>query len=155
MEPDPWPRRPPERSRQPAARTSEATSSSVLPPAERGHVVPGKTPRSERGWRIASVVRGRRREHDPLELLDRAAAEPQRGHEALLPELARVERGAERVDGGPVLLGHLVLGDLDEHEVAGAAVGVRHPDLLLALGGIEAVERDHDRLAGAQPLGSG
>ena len=58
-----------------------------------------------RGRRPALVVFARRRaEEDPLDLAGRAAAEPQRGLEALVSELARVQRAAQLVERGQVLL---------------------------------------------------
>ena len=55
-----------------------------------------------------------------LQLADGVPAEPQRGDEALLPEAAGVQRGAQLAERGAVLLGDVVLAGLDEDEVARA-----------------------------------
>src|SRR3954453_10259468 len=66
--------------------------------------------------RVRSVVARSRSEDQPLELADRAAAEPQCGLEALLAELAGIEAAAQLVEGRPVLLLDLVARGLDQDQ---------------------------------------
>jgi hypothetical protein len=92
-------------------------------------------------------------EDDLLDLVDGPAAEPQGRHEALRPELALVERGAQRGEDLPVLVGHRVAGRLGEDEVPRPAVGRGHAHVVLALGRVQALERDDDGLPARQALG--
>src|SRR6266508_2784628 len=62
--------------------------------------------------RSALVVARRRREHDPPQLGDGRAAEPQRRDEALQAEAAGVERRAQLAERGAVLVGDRVLAGL-------------------------------------------
>ena len=84
---------------------------------------------------------------------DGAAAQPQRGDEALLAEPAGVQRRAQLAEHLAVLLGDLLLGGVEQDQVARAPVCRRHPHVLLARLRVEPVERDHDGLALGEPLG--
>ena len=94
-------------------------------PSSCGRPCARRSPR--RPERRGQSSRGGVAEDDPLELGDRGAAEAQDGLEPLGPELARVERAAQLVDGRAVLLGDLVARDLEEDQVARALGGGGHP----------------------------
>src|SRR3954447_8296845 len=96
------------------------------------------------------IVRRRRREDDLLELVDHPPAQAQRGHEPLLAERAGVERGAQLAERLAGLLGHGVLGHLDEDQVARPPVRRREPHEALAFAGLHGLERDGDRLSGGE-----
>src|SRR4051794_713777 len=99
-----------------------------------------------------SVVARSRSEDQPFQLPDGASAQPQSRLEALLAKLAGVEAPAQLVERRPVLLVHLVASGLDQDQVARTAMGGGHADEPLALLGIEPLGREHDGLAGLEPL---
>src|SRR5271165_3626374 len=78
------------------------------------------------------VLAGRRAEEDPLDLGGRAATEAQGRLEALVAELARVQRPAQLVQRRQLLLGDLLAGRLDQHQVAGPLQGRGDPHERLA-----------------------
>src|SRR5271170_7018327 len=83
----------------------------------------------------ASIFAWRRLEDDALQLGRRAAAETQRGLETLLPDLAGVERTAQLVERGALLLGDLIARDLEQNQVSRAFQPVGESHIALALPG--------------------
>src|SRR4051794_23351440 len=98
------------------------------------------------------VVVGRRPEPDALELAGGGAAHAERGLEAVLAELPRVEPAAQLVERVAVLVGDLVAPDLEQDQVARPAEAVRDAHEALALRGVEPVRGQHDGVAGLEPL---
>src|SRR5271165_4306466 len=123
------------------------------PGCARGHIGPhARRPEPCEGSCGSVLARGRA-EEDPLDLPGGAAAETQRGLEALAAELAGVERAAQLVERGVVLLADLLAGGLEQDQVARALErgGDAHERLTLA--DVEAVDAEHDGLPVLDALG--
>lgn len=102
-----------------------------------------------------SVLLWRAAKYDPLELGEAAAPEAQDGLEALAAELACVERPAELIETGTLLLEDLITGGLDQDQVAWAPFAVRQPNEAFTLGGVEALDRQHHALPRFESLQDG
>src|SRR6185312_17501391 len=89
---------------------------------------------------------------DPLDLGRRAPAEPQCRLEALVAELAGVERAAQLVQRREILLADLLAGGLDQDQVARPALGGCRPQERLTLLGREPLAGQHNGLAALEAL---
>src|SRR4051794_34435335 len=103
--------------------------------------------------RQSVVVARRWPENDPLKLGHRRPTKAHGGLKALSPQLTRVERAAQFVEGSGVLLRDVVLRRLDENQVAGATEPVCKANVGLAFGGVERRGRQDDGVAFLQALG--
>src|SRR5581483_12191123 len=99
-----------------------------------------------------SVLGWRRLKDDALQLLEGAAAEAERGLEALGAELGVVELLAQLVERAALLVGHLIARALDQDDVARPPLRVGDPDVILALARVESLQRQCDRLLSSASL---
>ncbi len=101
--------------------------------------------------RRRSVRLRRRLKHDSLELGQCVAAQAKHGLESFAPQFTRVQKTAQFVERGTLVLEDIVSARLQQDQVAWAAASVGEPHEALALCGVETLGGDDNALVGPHP----
>ena len=99
-----------------------------------------------------SVIARRALKHDPFELGEAVAAEPQDGLEALAAEFACVECPAKLIDAWALLFEDLIAGGFNQDQVPWAPFAVSEPNEACALLRVETLDRHDDTLTCVESL---